>query len=563
MSASKPYFGIPASTTTAGLPSTIVRIPTSSPTGFAGRQGAARTGAAIALGILALGLTTLGVTLLERGDLAIDDASPIYLIAVVLMGAAFGTAAAVGTAIAAFLAYDALFTAPRGSLLVADPREWLDLLLFLFVALAVGRLVAIAHRRADAADRRTREANSLFALSRLLATADTTEDAAPAIATRLRSDARLERAWIAIGPVGHERVVADTGAADGPPPRAPVIASLVRQPGDEPARWIRTHEATAAAPSGMARRGTSTDREQYRVRIESDGVVLGTLGATRARALGLPTREETRVLALSADQVALSVRRDQAHRAATELEVARQSDLLKTALIDSVSHDLRTPLASIRATAGSLADPAVDWTDDRRRAAAVIIDQESARLDRLVRAMLDLGRIDAGAVRVELEAHDLASVVPPVVDRLRPLLMGRDMVVDIPLDIPPVEVDAVLLEAVLTNLLENAATHAPPPAAVRLRAERRSIGGDLMVRLVVEDGGQGVPADKLGRVFDRFHRVPGGAIGGRRGMGVGLSVVKGLTEAMGGRAEAAASPLGGLAIAIDLRASPDAPEPDA
>ena len=514
----------------------------------------------MAIGIVALGLVTLAVALLERADLAIDDASPVYLIAVVLMGAAFGTPAAVGTAVAAFLIYDTLFTAPRGSLLVADPREWLDLLLFLFVALAVGRLVAIAHRRADAADRRTHEANSLFALSRLLATAETTEDAAPAIAARIRSDARLERVWIAVGPVGRERVVADTGASDGPPPKAPLVASLARQPGDDPARWIRTHDASGTASVGTASAGPTTDREQYRVRIESDGIALGTLGATRARALGPPSREETRILALGADQVALSVRRDQAHRAATELEVARQGDLLKTALIDSVSHDLRTPLAGIRATAGSLADPAVDWTDARRREAAVVIDQETARLDRLVRGMLDLGRIDAGAVRPELEAHDLASIVEPVVDRLRPMLLTRDIVVDIPLDIPPIEVDAVLLEAILTNLLENAATHAPPPAAVRLRAERGSAGDVATVRLIVEDGGPGVPEAESARVFERFHRVPGTGAGAQRGMGIGLSVVKGLTEAMGGRAEAGPSPLGGLAITISLRASSDAPE---
>jgi K+-sensing histidine kinase KdpD len=188
---------------------------------------------------------------------------------------------------------------------------------------------------------------------------------------------------------------------------------------------VRTHvQGRGSAP-------TTGEPPQYRARIEVDDVQLGTIIALRDRELGDPTRSETRVLALAADQVAVSLRRDQLRQAATDLEIAHQTDVLKTALIDSVSHDLRTPLASIRATAGGLADPEVAWTDDARRDAASVIDTEAARLDRLVSGLLDLSKITSGGLHPDLEPHELWSVVQPVIDRLRPSLGSRAISVDV------------------------------------------------------------------------------------------------------------------------------------
>ncbi len=485
----------------------------------------------------AFALATGAIALLEGELVRIDDASAVYLVAVVAAGALAGTIPAVLTAIAAFLVYDFLFTEPRFSVVIADPRELLDLVLFLFVALVVGRLVAIQHARAEEAARRASEANSLFALSRSLATATSTAEAAPDIADRVRDAAGLERVWIVAGLRGStERVLADTG--DGtPPPHPSLTSNLVRTPGDEPARWVLTHASTRSA------RPSPADSPQFRVRIEVDGVQLGTIVALRDRARGEPSRIETRVLALAADQIAVSLRRDQLRQTATDLEVARQTDALKTALINSVSHDLRTPLASIRATAGGLADPAVPWTDDARRAAARVIDTEAARLDRLVSGLLDLSRIASGGVHPDLEPHELWSVIQPAIDRLRPSLGERSIRIDVPETLPPVLADAVLLDIVITNLLDNVHAHAAPDAPVSIHAMD---DGD-MVRLVVEDGGPGVPGDELGTLFERFRRGPTRAQGSRRGLGIGLSVVRGLVDAMSGQVSAERSPLGGLA----------------
>lgn len=503
--------------------------------------------AVIAAGSLAL--TTVAVAVLESEPIGIADASPVYLVAVVAVAALVGTTAAVLTAIAAFLGYDVLFTEPRLSLVVADPSEWLDLVLFLFVALVIGRLVAIQHVRAEEAARRAAEANALFALSRALATAPSTADAAADIADRVREAARMRRVWIVAGSTGGERLLADTG--DGAVPPTPSIsATLVRTPGDEPARWVRTHV-------GDRRPGPSaTDEPQFRVRIEVDDGQLGTLIGSRDRADGEPSRAQTRILALAADQIALSLRRDQLRQTATELEIARQTDVLKTALIDSVSHDLRTPLASIRATAGGLADPELEWTDAGRREAAGVIDSEAARLDRLVSGVLDLSRIASGALHPDLEPHELWSVVEPTVERMRPSLGPRPMTIAVPDDLPPVLADAVLLDIVVTNLLDNIVAHTPPTAPVEVTARLRDDG---RVALVVADGGTGVRPDLLPTLFERFRRAGPGREGARRGLGIGLSVVRGLIEAMGGEVAAERSADGGLAISMTLRTAPAAP----
>jgi two-component system, OmpR family, sensor histidine kinase KdpD len=514
-----------------------------------GHAGPETAIAAVAV-IGAFALATAAIALLEGDLVRIDDASAVYLVAVVTAGALAGTIPAVLTAVAAFLVYDFLFTEPRFSVVIADPRELLDLVLFLFVALVVGRLVAIQHARAEEAATRASEANSLFALSRSLATATSTAEAAPDIADRVRDAAGLERVWIVAGLSGStERVLADTG--DGTqPPHPSLTSNLVRTPGDEPARWVLTHASTRSA------RPSPADSPQFRARIEVDGVQLGSIVALRDRARGDPSRSETRVLALAADQIAASLRRDQLRQTATDLEVARQTDGLKTALIDSVSHDLRTPLASIRATAGGLADPDVPWTDDARQAAASVIDSEAARLDRLVGGLLDLSRIASGGVHPDLEPHELWSIVQPAIDRLRPSLGERTITVDVPDTLPPILADAVLLDVVVTNLLDNVSAHAALDAPVSVRAsEDRD-----MVRLVVEDGGPGVPAEALGTLFERFRRSPRRTEGSRRGLGIGLSVVGGLVEAMAGQVSAERSELGGLAVIVRLRPAPIDPD---
>jgi two-component system sensor histidine kinase KdpD len=234
------------------------------------------------------------------------------------------------------------------------------------------------------------------------------------------------------------------------------------------------------------------------------------------------------------------------------VEVARRSDALKSALLDSVSHDLRTPLASIRAAAGSLMDPAVRWTPEEERATAASIDREADRLNRLVSNILDLSRIEAGGLVARHSAFPLEDLVRDILERLAPNLGERPIEVAIPVDLPPIDIDEVFIDQVLTNLLENTARYAGPGVAVRISA--RDLGSGR-VGLTIEDAGQGVPPEALPRLFDKFYRVPQKAEGARRGTGIGLAVVRGLVETMGGRITARPSEMGGLAVDLELLAA--------
>ena len=190
---------------------------------------------------------------------------PVYLVAVVIVGWLGGTWPALATAIGSFVVYDILFTDPRFSLVVADPVELLNLVLVLIVALAVGRLAALGRQRATEADRRATEATASFAISRLLATAETTASALPIMTARLVRDVPLGRAWVTLETPGRDRPrpIADT--SDDPVPNPPVVTTLVRTPGDEPARWVRAHEP-AIHPSGPA---TAPRDPSSAVKVES------------------------------------------------------------------------------------------------------------------------------------------------------------------------------------------------------------------------------------------------------------------------------------------------------
>jgi two-component system, OmpR family, sensor histidine kinase KdpD len=300
----------------------------------------------------------------------------------------------------------------------------------------------------------------------------------------------------------------------------------------------------------------ASDGDLIRVRIETGGSEFGSLWAVKPGATGSLDAEATRLLSLAADQLALGLRRDRLRGEATSAEIARRSDALKSALLDSVSHDLRTPLASIRATAGNLADPDLDWSNDEVRRAAETIDAEAQRLDRFVRSVLDLSRIESGALRPDLEVFDLPELLERTVTRFRPVLGERPITMEVAPGLPLVRVDAVLLDAIVSNVLDNIADHTQPGTPLAVRALTPGPG---RVRLTIEDGGPGVPPSDLEHIFDKFGRASRPGEGARRGMGVGLSIVQGMALALDGNATARRSDLGGLAIDIDLPAAPEPP----
>jgi two-component system sensor histidine kinase KdpD len=491
-----------------------------------------------------LGVATVLVDLLENG-LGVPNASAAYLPAVVATALVAGTGGAVVSALLAILLYDYLFTTPIHTLVMDDPDEWLSVVLLLFVAIVVGQLTALQRSRAQVAIAREREARALARLSRELATRTSVQRVLGEIARTLRSEAGMDRVAITLGADNaEERVVADTMAPEGAAGRPGDVAGshwfLQRPTGEEDPRWARVHQPV--------RRRARSGREVYRVRIASGDEVLGSIWTSRERARSTPDATATRLMASAADQLGQVLVNDRLAAEAQAAETARQSDALKSALVQSVSHDFRTPLATIRAAAGSLRSGALDVEDQRESAAA--IEREVEYLDRMVANLLDLSRIEAGALRAHHDVFELDDIAGRTLQRAAPRLDGRPL--EVHLEARPVVGDAAFLDEALANLVDNAITHTPPDALLRIGA---GDAADGWVRLTVEDAGPGVPGSAMPHLFEKFYRAPEHDRRRRTGTGIGLAVVRGLTEAMGGRVAARRSELGGLAVDIDLPAA--------
>jgi K+-sensing histidine kinase KdpD len=404
----------------------------------------------------------------------------------------------------------------------------------------------------------------MFAMSRDIANAATALEAAPLLAGRLAREAEMARVWIGLGDaIGDERVVADTKPAE-PRPAVSPRWTLHSASGDTQPSWVKVRETTVSSlRDGSDGRDVRLRQPRddgpltvLRVPITVGGEIIGSLWAIRPRTDPFPGRSHSRLIAAAADQFGQSVVRDRLAAEATAVEVARQGDALKSALLDSVSHDLRTPLAAIRAAAGNLMDPDVAMNTEEERSIARSIDLEAQRLSRLVRNMLDLGRIEGGALHPSLELYDLADLVDPVIERIAPSLEPSKVEVAIPADLPAVQVDAIFVDQIVTNLLENAGRYA---AGKQIRISAKAVAD--RVWLIVEDAGPGVSTAALPHIFERFYRAPrrqGSRSEG--GSGIGLAVVKGFAEAMGGSAIARASSLGGLEVVVRLQVESE-PEP--
>jgi two-component system sensor histidine kinase KdpD len=489
--------------------------------------------------VLAVTAATLAIAGLESA-VGVPNASSLYVVAVAAIAFRFGIPGAVLAAITSVGVYDFFFTNPEHTLTVADPGEWLNLVLLLFVAVTVGQLASLQRTRAEAALERERESRALYDVTRALATRETTITALPEIAAALARDAELRTVWIALGgDDARERVVAQTGPVPTQwPPRAYAVPHRPNEATD--VAWTRIRSPRTMPAGGVPALNA------LRVRIEDGGVLLGSIWASLEPMRELPGASATRLLRVAADLVGQALGQDELEEERRRAEVARQSDALKSALLESVSHDLRTPLASIRAFAGTLMDRDVTLDPEQARSNAAAIDREAQRLNRLVGNLLDLGRVEGGALRTAPEALDLEDVVIRAVRQVEGTRGGLALATSID-PASAAQADPVLLEQALVNLLENAVRHGAG-GQVRVSAGRALDG---VVRLTVEDAGPGVPDELLPRIFDRFFR----ARGQRSGSGIGLAVVRGFVEAMGGRATARRSELGGLAVDLDLPAA--------
>lgn len=447
-----------------------------------------------------------------REELAGSAAGLAFIVPVVVGTAVGGAVAAVVAVSAGFVAYNALFTSPYLTLVVADPGDVIGLVVFVVVGAVTATIVTLRQREADAARRREKEALALYELSRSFVEGDL-QVALDATVEAVRE--LFEVVSVAIvtdGPGGEQQVVADAGST------LPA-STLQRLP-------------AAAEPYDWSDRGTSDEH------------VLPLLAGARSVGclvvIGAVPDAGIRLLSVFANNVALALHRAQLATEATRVEVLEETDRVRSALIRSVSHDLRTPLASIVAAGQDLADEELVLSPDDQRLLGGTVAEEGQRLNRLVTNLLDLSRIESGRLELRPEAVDLQELVEGA-------MVGRDepVTVDLAAGLPPLWVDPLLLEQVLRNLLDNAGRHAGgSPVVVR------GWCADRMAVVEVEDRGPGVPDTLKERIFIPFHQVGDGSRPSHSG--VGLAICKAYVEAHDGTVQVLDTPGGGATFRVTV-----------
>ena len=486
--------------------------------------------------VVAVGGTALVTAplLAVRGEVSRTTVVLSYLLVVTAAATAGGLGPGITAAALGFLAFDVLFLQPYHHLFVDDPQDFLSLGVYLLVAVIVSLLVASSERRRVLAERRERETRMLFDLSTSLVAHGSLPDTLQGVVRTVRS--LFDLAGCAIVLPSGDRV--QLAAVDG------------EVPDDLDQRFVGVR---AAQTSVQVRGPADADLEPGRaltVPMRSGEHVVGALvvvaGGSDSPGFG---EAERRVLATFANQAALAVEQGQQEEQRNRAVALQETDRLRTALLNSVSHDLRTPLASIKASASSLLDHEVRWSDAERDEFLATINTEADRLTRLVHNLLDMSRIEAGALDPRLVESSVGEVVGPVVRRAR-VASGQRVDVDVPEELPPVLVDPVRLDQVLTNLLDNARGYA---ADGPVQVVVRPVGGTVELRVV--DHGPGIPDPERERVFDQFYRLKGG---GRRpeGTGMGLAICRGIVEAHDGTLLVETTPGGGATFVLTLPVSP-------
>jgi two-component system sensor histidine kinase KdpD len=489
---------------------------------------------------------------LVLGQVSVANISMLYLMAVMATAVAFGRGPAIFASVVAFLIFDWFFVEPLHLWTVADPEEWLSLLLFLFTAIVTGQLAAGQRQRAHEAQQREREAVVLYDVVRLASEEDVA-DALSAVAERLREELGLSAAAI-------ETLQSDGGAiriAAGEEDALKLLQADTRAPADvlntrhgvssrergSPSRWIRLVAPTRRAVTALP---LLRDR-LHLVPVRAEDRRVGALLLVSPPGAPAFDRASDRLLSAVASQLGLAMERARLRKEATDAEILRRTDELRRALLNAVSHDLRTPLASIMASAGSLQQDDVAWSDDERRDFAQAIVDQAQRLNRIVGNLLDLSRIEGGSLRPEKGWYDLGVLVDEVLGRLRPQTVQHRIVANMPDELPPVLLDYVEIDQVLSNLVENATKYAPTGSEIVVSVEP----ANSELRVTVDDRGPGIPTASLPHLFDPFYRVADGTPR-PAGLGLGLAVAKGLIEAHGGRIWAENRPGGGARFAFTL-----------
>jgi two-component system sensor histidine kinase KdpD len=461
--------------------------------------------------------SALGVGILVQPLLGLENIDLVFLIAVVAVAVRYGLAPSIVASVAASLCYNFFFLPPLYTFTIAAPTNVAAFLFFMLVAVVISNLAARVRSQAFTARGRARTTESLYVFSRKLAGVGTLDDVLWATAYQIAMMLKV-RVVLLLPEDGSITVKA------GYPPE-----DVLDQADLAAANWAWEHNRAAGRGSD-----TLPGAKRLFLPMRTGRGVVGVVGIDSDKPGPLLTPDQRRLLDALIDQAALAIERvhlvddlDQAKRRV-------EADRLRAALLTSISHDLKTPLASIVGAAGALKDLSGALDDNAKADLVATILEESERLNRFIANLLDMTRLESGSIKPNTARHDIGEIVGSVLERARKILVQHRVVVDIDKDLPMLDLDPVLFEQVLFNLLDNAAKYASPQTTVLIQSWQE---GET-VKLQILDEGSGIPPGELDRIFDKFHRAEK-QDQVRAGTGLGLAISRGFIEAMGGTITAA------------------------
>jgi two-component system, OmpR family, sensor histidine kinase KdpD len=457
----------------------------------------------------------------------------IYLLNCALTAVYGGRRAAALSAVLGVALFDFLFVPPRFSFAVGDAQYAITFCVMLAVALLIGNLNASVRLQARVAGHRERRTSLLYAMTRQLASARSREDMAE-IAVRHVAQVFSSRV-VLLFPAEQSRLAY---------PRRPIAELSFTGADLGVAQWVLDH----SKPAGMATDTLSGSAGLY-LPLTGTERAIGVIALLPQNPRRVTLPEQYRLLETFAAQIGQALERAAFALAAQSAEVRAETEAIRNALLASISHDLRTPLATIAGGAATLADSLIVLSDDDRRALAISVSEEAARMSERVTTLLDLVRLESGAIRPRLDVYALDELVGSVLHRVEHRLQSRRIHIELPEDLPLLKIDGRLIEQVLENLLDNISKYTPPDSQVWIRAlaQRRT------VEISIEDDGPGLPVTDPEILFRKFQRgAPEGSVGG---IGLGLAICRTITTLHGCRIWAESRAPHGAAFRFTLPAA--------
>jgi two-component system, OmpR family, sensor histidine kinase KdpD len=454
----------------------------------------------------------LGLGLVLQQFLDVRNIALVFLTAVLASAVTYGLRPALYASAASMLAFNFFFLPPVRTFTIADPENVIALFFFLLVAMIASNLTARVRSQAVVARQRAKTTEDLYLFSRKLASVGQMDDLLWASAYQIAS--MLKVRVVILMPENGQLAV-----AVGYPPE-----DFIDEVDVAAAEWAfeRNREAGRGAD-------TLPGAKRLFLPMRTGRGAVGVVGIDSDKEGPLLSPEQRRLFDALADQAALAIERVHLVEDVDRARLAAEADRLRSALLTSISHDLRTPLAAIIGAAGTMKEYSNFLDEEMKAELLATVQDESERLNRFIANLLDMTRLESGALEPNATLHDISDILGSALQRAGKVLSGHCTELEVAADLPMLKLDAVLFEQVLFNILDNAAKYAPPGSRITIRSWQ----DDGSVHLQVLDEGDGIPPEDVERIFDKFYRVRKGDRV-RAGTGLGLSICRGFVEAMGG-----------------------------